>query len=47
MKENNSTYTIQIEDEMILDETIEIIENSIDIDPEFVDIVNDNFWELI
>ena len=24
-----------------------LLENSIDIDPEFVDIVNNNFWELI
>jgi hypothetical protein len=47
----NSGYTLQDEDEKkmqaIIDFSKDIIDNSKDIDTEYVDIVNENFWELI
>ena len=49
---NNSTdYTLQTENSDKIDTIIgfskKVIENSIDIDSEYVDIVNENFWDLI
>jgi len=49
---NSSTdYTLQIENsnkiDAILGFSYKVIENSVDIDSEFVDIVNENFWDLI
>ena len=33
--------------QVIIEFSRKVIENSVEIDEEFVDIVNDNFWELI
>jgi len=37
----------EIKSEIILNVTKNIIENSSEIDSEFVDIVNEHFWELV
>ncbi len=53
MVENNSTNktNINLDDyikvESLLEFSKKLVENSIDIDGEFVDIVNDNFWDII
>lgn len=49
----NQSLDYQLQDEsmeklqMIIDFSKKVLQNTKDIDGEFVDIVNDNFWELI